>query len=773
VSSSPSSSLRTPTSPKRTRSRSRSTSPTLSSVSCPASSSTSDPSTLSVRQVCSVGQSAPSPSTATEDPELSRSAIITVDRAGIVKSIDRGGCALFGYTLPELLGHEVKKIIPSPYREQHDSYLEAYHRTGVKKIINKSRLLEGQHKDGTIFPIRLSVSEVSLGATQQLYIGMIERVPNRTVIITADLRGVITGVNASVTEVWGYQPSELVGQNLKVLMPEPHFSMHDHYMAEYQRTGKRKVIGRVRNVPARHKSGLVFPVSLRVDHICKPGVEMYRACVEKVDTYLEAVFTVNDQGVIESCNHNFVMPLFGYDPRDLVGQPLHMLMPDIVLRPELISAIQKHNQKHRALMEETTAEATTLDETSHAHSSSDSVSSSSSSSTASPSCSTAPSPTTSSLDDMPPPTKKIRHNPSPAVTSLPTTSSQTAPRLQNACSFGFQVEETTVVHADRSTFPVRLELVPFLHASGLVYIAGKIRRTASSSNLPSRSVEEMDRNTSRYSSGSTVSQSSSEGIIVGDYAVGVSIGQGSYGKVRVGIHRATNQRVAIKILQKDLLDDAELDRVQREVNILKNLNHPNICKFVEYIETENRIFLILELASGGELFTYVMNNGKLSEPEARRIFTQLADAVAYCHRNNVIHRDIKHKNILLDNEKNVKLIDFGLSNFTKDGDMHATFCGTPAYAAPSMILAQEYTGPEVDVWSLGVVLYAMLSKEFPFKNVSDIIHGNFVDIPSVSPLGCQLIRSMLLVDASKRATMKEVLAHPWMCQGDESTKTLS
>jgi serine/threonine protein kinase len=175
------------------------------------------------------------------------------------------------------------------------------------------------------------------------------------------------------------------------------------------------------------------------------------------------------------------------------------------------------------------------------------------------------------------------------------------------------------------------------------------------------------------------------------------------------------------------------------------------------------------------------------------VFTQLASAVAYCHEQNVIHRDIKHKNILLDHEKNVKLIDFGLSNFMKDGDLRGTFCGTPAYAAPSMvgshlllslslslslslyckhflccvrcvlfvrcvcryhlrcwwhspscifffffvqILAQEYTGPEVDVWSLGVVLYAMLSKEFPFKNVSDIINGKFVDIIGLSPGMC-------------------------------------
>lgn len=205
--------------------------------------------------------------------------------------------------------------------------------------------------------------------------------------------------------------------------------------------------------------------------------------------------------------------------------------------------------------------------------------------------------------------------------------------------------------------------------------------------------------------------------------------------------------------------------MQREVEILKRLDHPNICKLFSTVNTDEAFFLIMEYVEGGDLFTYIMRSGPLSSTAARRLFIELVKVVQYCHSMKIIHRDIKHKNILLDAQLNPKLIDFGLSNYSKDeGEMRSTFCGTPAYAAPEMILAQRYHGPEVDVWSLGIVLYTMFSKRFPFRTVSDIIVGNFTDLPDVEHSLTDLLRKILVVNPQERTNLEEILQHPWVTQ---------
>ncbi len=143
--------------------------------------------------------------------------------------------------------------------------------------------------------------------------------------------------------------------------------------------------------------------------------------------------------------------------------------------------------------------------------------------------------------------------------------------------------------------------------------------------------------------------------------------------------------MAIKILQKDLMDAAEMERSKREIAIQRKLQHPNIAKLYDVLETEDRLNIIMEYSEGGELLSYITKQGRLSDVEAKRLFLQLLSAVKYCHSYSIIHRDIKHKNILLDAQKNIKLIDFGLSNYSQVGSLRSTFCGTPAYAAPEMV----------------------------------------------------------------------------------------
>merc|ERR1712137_938190 len=146
--------------------------------------------------------------------------IITINKAGIIQSVDNNCCLMFGYSMGELVGKPVSTLIPPPYREQHDTYLQNYHRTGQAKIIGRSRNVEGQHKDGTIFTIRLSVSEIKIpGST--IYVGMIDKLENKTATITADTGGTITNCE-NTKRIWGYEPEELIGQNLSLLMPSPY-----------------------------------------------------------------------------------------------------------------------------------------------------------------------------------------------------------------------------------------------------------------------------------------------------------------------------------------------------------------------------------------------------------------------------------------------------------------------------------------------------------------------------------------------------------------------
>ena len=257
-------------------------------------------------------------------------AIVTVTGIdGIIQSVDKGCCTMFGYEMHELPGKPIKILVPTPYKEQHDSYLDNYHRTGKAKIVGKVRSLEGQHKDGTIFPIRLSVSEVKTGTTTSIYIGMIQKLQDTAAIITTDMKGKILTVNQFCESLWGFTTSELIGENVRILMPNPHKDKHDTYLENYFKTGKRKVIGKVRNVAGQHKNGLIFPICLQVERIKVNEVEYFRGRIERVEEEKEAVFTLDNGGIILSCNGNFVLPLLGYSNSELQGRHINILMPKL------------------------------------------------------------------------------------------------------------------------------------------------------------------------------------------------------------------------------------------------------------------------------------------------------------------------------------------------------------------------------------------------------------------------------------------------------------
>mmetsp|Transcript_24326 Transcript_24326/g.75086 ORF Transcript_24326/g.75086 Transcript_24326/m.75086 type:complete len:727 (+) Transcript_24326:63-2243(+) len=212
------------------------------------------------------------------------------------------------------------------------------------------------------------------------------------------------------------------------------------------------------------------------------------------------------------------------------------------------------------------------------------------------------------------------------------------------------------------------------------------------------------------------------------------------------------------------------EKVKREINILQRCTHPHIIRLYEVIDTPTDIFVVMEYVSNGELFDYIVSKGRLAPDEARHFFHQIISGVEYCHYHQIVHRDLKPENLLLDADNNIKIADFGLSNVMRDGEFLRTSCGSPNYAAPEVISGHLYAGPEVDVWSCGVILYALLCGSLPFDdesipNLFKKIKSGMYSLPShLSQLARDLIPRMLVVDPMKRINVPEVRQHAWFQQ---------
>ncbi|KAH8057396.1 serine threonine protein kinase [Aureococcus anophagefferens] len=264
-------------------------------------------------------------------------------------------------------------------------------------------------------------------------------------------------------------------------------------------------------------------------------------------------------------------------------------------------------------------------------------------------------------------------------------------------------------------------------------------------------------------------------VVIGTYRLSKTLGIGAFGKARRGVklaeHVTTGHKVAVKILNRAKIVALDMsEKVKREINILQRCTHPHIIRLYEVIDTPTDIFVVMEYVSNGELFDYIVSKGRLAPDEARHFFHQIISGVEYCHYHHIVHRDLKPENLLLDADNNIKIADFGLSNVMRDGEFLRTSCGSPNYAAPEVISGHLYAGPEVDVWSCGVILYALLCGSLPFDdesipNLFKKIKSGMYSLPShLSQLARDLIPRMLVVDPMKRVTVPEVRGHAWFQQ---------
>uniref|UniRef100_A0A8C1D0N1 non-specific serine/threonine protein kinase n=1 Tax=Cyprinus carpio carpio TaxID=630221 RepID=A0A8C1D0N1_CYPCA len=253
---------------------------------------------------------------------------------------------------------------------------------------------------------------------------------------------------------------------------------------------------------------------------------------------------------------------------------------------------------------------------------------------------------------------------------------------------------------------------------------------------------------------------------VGNYRLLKTIGKGNFAKVKLARHVLTGREVSRYIFNVT-------HSLFREVRIMKVLNHPNIVKLFEVIETEKTLYLIMEYASGGEVFDYLVAHGRMKEKEARAKFRQIVSAVQYCHQKRIVHRDLKAENLLLDADMNIKIADFGFSNEFTIGSKLDTFCGSPPYAAPELFQGKKYDGPEVDVWSLGVILYTLVSGSLPFdgQNLKElrerVLRGKY-RIPFYMSTDCEnLLKKLLVLNPGKRGSLEQIMKDRWMNVGHD------
>uniref|UniRef100_A0A8C1IUL4 BR serine/threonine kinase 2 n=1 Tax=Cyprinus carpio TaxID=7962 RepID=A0A8C1IUL4_CYPCA len=258
---------------------------------------------------------------------------------------------------------------------------------------------------------------------------------------------------------------------------------------------------------------------------------------------------------------------------------------------------------------------------------------------------------------------------------------------------------------------------------------------------------------------------------VGPYRLEKTLGKGQTGLVKLGVHCVTCQKVAIKIVNREKLSESVLMKVEREIAILKLIEHPHVLKLHDVYENKKYLYLVLEHVSGGELFDYLVKKGRLTPKEARKFFRQIISALDFCHSHSICHRDLKPENLLLDEKNNIRIADFGMASLQVGDSLLETSCGSPHYACPEVIRGEKYDGRKADVWSCGVILFALLVGALPFdddnlRNLLEKVKLGVFHMPHFIPPDCQnLLRGMIEVDSGNRLTLELIQKHTWYIGG--------
>ena len=262
--------------------------------------------------------------------------------------------------------------------------------------------------------------------------------------------------------------------------------------------------------------------------------------------------------------------------------------------------------------------------------------------------------------------------------------------------------------------------------------------------------------------------------LLSEYNIMGIIGKGTFSVVKLGENKLTKEKVAIKILQKRRIKSKEeYIRINREIEMLKSLNHPNVIKIYKILEDSKTFYIIMEYCQNGELFNRIVQKQHLNENEAAFFYYQLINGLEYIHQNNIVHRDLKPENLLLSKDDVLKIIDFGLSNYSKLNMLLGTPCGSPCYASPEMVSGKKYDGYMIDIWSTGIILYAMTCGYLPFEDNDNealflkILKCNIIYPKYVGELSLDLMKKIIVTEPSKRITLEKIKEHPFYLKGKE------
>jgi PAS domain S-box-containing protein len=586
-------------------------------------------------------------------------------------------------------------------------------------------------------------------------------------VIVADQRGVIRSVNDATCRLFGYSKNELLGQSINILMPKAIAAQHDAILERYFAKCTFKASTATRTVSGVKKDGTTVKIQLSLSCMMRESTAAKSTALISalIDELVEHSFllTVSKDGVIVSVSGN-CFETCGYSAEKLIGLNVAKLCPVHMARqhpsymaqyqPGTLSKVIGHlrNRELRHKLGHVIPISLVINEVPESN----------------------PLIFTALITEVEKSTEAI----------ITVNDSKRIVSVGPGCPVMFGFEETEMIgmliadiaaglslkegkrkatcqHKDGSRFFVSVDIQPVM-LDGEDCYRGVIRRA------PPKKFSRQ-RSTIQYED-----EAISSGDVVGWYEVTDKVlGTGYFGSVKMAIHRLTGVPVAIKTLKKQQFMDSCMPFPPREVELMVKLKHPNIVRFFHSISTENAMYMVTEVVSGGELFDYAAQHERLSERESRVFMRQILSAVDYMHRCGICHRDLKLENILLDACGNIKIIDFGLGNFyslSKDA-MLATFCGSPDYSPPELYEGKPYRGPEVDVWSMGVILFILTTGFIPFNSSTHIMEiryewhdGKRYVWPDERAASMELrdLIAGIFRPSGTRCTVEDMIVHPWM-----------
>lgn len=749
--------------------------------------------------------------------------VVTADSRGLIKSVNQHACKMFGYAKEDLLHRKINVLMPSPYAEQHDAYLHRYELTHKSRLLGTCRVVEGKKSNGEVFALRLSLSKIESEEEGTIWVSLFEPVKDNQTVFTLDAEGDTIVDCYGHPEYFGYHAKNLKGNSIRLIFPrgiKPSANKNALSPRSQQPT-----FGRTRNLVALHKNGkdtFLVSVVLREKtiltnedhsthstnnlsdthyspHLAPPGKHhehplshsssnvqsnsLILAVITPLERDIESMATIDDRGIVRSCNSTF-LALFGYSTDEMIGRSIGSLISDLAL--PVLKAIAREKmlpEEQRRIIGKgfhvvlglhrdmtVFPMKFSVDELWHSSNTINPLQPTLNKQVSLKIFNAADGQVISSREEGD--ESKIQPGPTHTTSALPpvTLYQCTLQRLR-AEEEQDLIKMLTETYRDldendqfSGRIPNESAIVSALAQGGI-----NVNRDNLSLEQKVKKEDEKPKETPAGESPTTKRQQKL-GSYTGAYVFDVTLGGGYFGKVKLAVHRLTGEKVAVKTLRKRQYDNIKMEYPPRELRLLKKLNHPHIYKLLDIVELEDRILMITEFCSGGELFDYMAKLDHFDDKESRRLFRQLVSAVDYMHLNGVVHRDLKLENLLLDENIDLKLIDLGLGNFFDRKKLLESFCGTADYASPELWQGKRYVGPEVDIWSMGVLLFVFLTGKMPFLSPRHAVMGDFFfpASPHVADSAKELIRRMLVADSSKRATMEEVRNHPWV-RGEDDT----